>query len=45
MWRMEPPPSQGLMRNPLGFISALTKFEEGGPVGPPVAEVSDLSQT
>lgn len=32
------------MRNPLGSISALTKFEAGGPGGPPVAAVKDLSQ-
>jgi len=42
---MEPPPSQGRIRNPLDSILALTKLEENGPLGPTVAEVSDLSQT
>ena len=45
MWMMEPPPSQGRMRNPLESILALTKLEESGPLGPPVAAVSDFSQT
>lgn len=40
---MEPPPSHGLIKKPLGSISALTKFVEGGPEGPPVEEVNDLS--
>lgn len=43
MWIIEPPPSQGRIRKPLGSISALTKLEGGGPVGPPVEEVNDLS--
>ena len=40
---MDPPPSQGLTRKPLGSISARTKVVEGGPVGPPVKDVNDLS--
>lgn len=42
---MEPPPSHGRIRKPLGSISALTKLGDGVPVGPPVEEVNDLSQT
>lgn len=44
MWMMELPPSQGRIRQPLGSISALTKQVAGGPVGPPVEDVNDLSQ-
>jgi len=40
---MDPPPSHGLIRKPLGSISALTKVVEGGPAGPPVEDVKDLS--
>ena len=43
MWIIEPPPSQGRIKNPLGSISALTKHDDGGPAGPPVEEVKDLS--
>jgi len=40
---MDPPPSHGLIRKPLGSISALTKFDGEGPVGPPVEAFNDLS--
>lgn len=40
---MEPPPSQGRIKYPLGSISALTKPEDTGPDGPPMVEVNDLS--
>ena len=43
MLMIEPPPSQGLIRQPLGNMSALTKHVAGGPGGPPVKEVRDLS--
>lgn len=40
---MEPPPSQGRIRQPLGSISALTKHGAVGPVGAPLEDVKDLS--
>ena len=44
MWIIDPPPSQGRIRYPLGSISALAKQVAGGPAGPPVDDVNDLSQ-
>jgi hypothetical protein len=43
MWMMEPPPSQGLIRYPLGSISALTKCCTGGMLGPFCVFLRDLS--
>jgi len=42
---IEPPPSQGLIRYPLGSISALTKFGTGGMLGPFWVLFRDRSQT
>lgn len=42
---MEPPPSHGLIRYPLGSISALTKGGTGGMLGPFWVLFSDLSHT
>lgn len=42
---IEPPPSHGLIRYPLGSISALTKCGTAGMLGPPRVPLRDLSQT
>jgi hypothetical protein len=42
---MEPPPSQGRTKYPLGSISALTNCCAEAALGPPPEPLKDLSQT